>query len=218
MIESSHAKWMVNRRMIRLYRICLGGFALLLMLAPAVWPQRSQAHSGGAPQLTNEPAGPYRVYAWTLPDPWQVGEAHVSLIITIPATEARQDDDTVVAAQPEQVVTDAEIMVRFDPVDQPEAAPFEVAAKLGTDISGIYYEAVTELPTAGEWQTTIDVSGPAGAGSASFMETVLPPQGINWTLVAGGVAALVVIVGVIGWWSVQQSEDDDDEDDDEEEE
>lgn len=195
-------------------RLLRSRWILFLLVAVIVLsPRMALAHSGGVAQLTNVPAGPYRVYAWTLPDPWQSGEAHVSIVITLPAN--REQDGSVVANQPEQVVTDAEVTVQFVPLDPP-GHTIEVVAVLGTDLAGIYYEADTVLPAPGEWQTTINVSGAEGTGSATFVETVVPPKGINWILVGGGAGALILIVGLIGWWSGRDDGDEDEEYNDEE--
>ena len=62
--------------MTRFWIVCL--LALLASALPAV----AGAHGGGKQQLAAEPVGSYRVYVWTSPDPWQVGQAHTTVAVT----------------------------------------------------------------------------------------------------------------------------------------
>ncbi len=160
-----------------------------LLLATMSWPVSVMAHGGGTPRLTGVQAGPYHVYAWTQPDPWRVGEAHLSVAVTLP-------DLTNLANPSETPVTDAQVNVTFTPAQQPENA-IAMAAR-PTSLLGSYYEADANLPFAENWQILISVQGKEGKGTAQFSLPVLPPPSVNWSLVIGGAIALLALAGVLG--------------------
>jgi hypothetical protein len=160
------------------------GLALLASLLPAA----AWAHGGGTPRLTASPAGPYRVYAWSEPEPWRAGEVHLSLAVTLPG------DGT------ETPVTDAQLAVTFTPAADPQGQ-FVVQATRQSALNDYYYEADTELPAAGDWQITIAVNGPAGSGSTGFDISAAPPRTLNWTLVIGGAGILMILVTLMGLWA-----------------
>ena len=56
-------------------------FCLSLLLALAL-SATAGAHGGGKQQLAGETVGSFRVYVWTSPDPWRVGEAHTTVAVT----------------------------------------------------------------------------------------------------------------------------------------
>lgn len=157
------------------------------------------AHGGGTPRLTNVPAGPYRVYAWTEPDPWRVGEVHLSIAVTQPASAA----DREAGAQVEVPVTDAEILVTLTPANS-ASAPIVVQATRQSLLGDYYFEADTDLPAAGVWQITIAVQGEAGSGATEFEIEALEARSLNWTLVLAAGGVLLVIVALIGVWSRNQ--------------
>lgn len=159
------------------------------------------AHGGGTPRLTNEPVGPYRLYAFTDPEPWRVGQTHVSLIVTRPTPDGDNN-------QLETPVTDVAITVTYVPminnaVDT-SIAPI-VAEALPQDFLGtFYYEAAPNVTRQGDWQINIDVSGPEGSGSQHFPMKTLPALALNWTLIGGGAAVFVVLLILIALWSRSQ--------------
>jgi hypothetical protein len=169
----------------------------LILLLSSLWPAVMLAHGGGTPQLTRAEAGPYSVYAWTVPEPLRAEEVHVSIAVTVPAANA--------AGQALEIpVTDAEVEVSFAPVGRPEQA-ITVQASPQSDLGNLYYEADAVLPTDGEWQVTVGVTGPSGSGSARFSVQVLPVVGMNWSLVIGGGVLLLIIVGLMGMWTRLQA-------------
>lgn len=184
--------------------LLLGG---LLGVGPAIglllWPNVALAHGGGTPRLTNEPAGPFRVYAWTEPEPWRAGEVHLSLAVTVPNEEATNQP----GEQVEVPVTDADIRVTYRPLEDAAGAaePIVVDATPQDLLGSFYFEADTVLPTAGLWQIEIAIDGTQGSGSTQFDLEALPPRTTNWTLVAGAGGVLLVLIALIGVWSrVQQ--------------
>ena len=167
----------------RAWSLWLGGLAVLLLSALPALP--AAAHGGGAPQLTAAPAGPYRLFAWTTPEPWRVGEAHTTVAVTQPDAEGR---DTP--------ITGAQVTVVYAAADG-ASQPIRTKAVEGSGAQAGFYEADATLSTAGAWQVTILVSGPAGSGEAAFAYSVLPAEsGVNWSLVGLGVGALVLVVGI----------------------
>lgn len=166
---------------------------LCLALIPAgvLW-----AHGGGAPQLTSEPAGPYLVYAWSEPEPWRVGEVHLSMLVTRPNEEAQ-------ATQVEVPVTDADISVTYTPVDG-AAGPMQVDAVRQEYLNNYYFEADTMLPEEGAWRITLNISGTQGDGSTEFTMTAQPAQTVNWMLVGSAGAVLLLGIALAGVWSRKQ--------------
>lgn len=150
--------------------------ALLASLAGGA----ADAHGGGTPQLTGVPAGPYRVYAWTTPEPWRVGAAHTTVAVTL-----------LDAAGRETPVSGAQVTVLYAPAGGGE--PLAAQAAEGSGAQAGFYEADADLPAAGAWQVTIQVAGAAGSGEAGFTNSVqLVESGVNWWLVAAGAAALAL--------------------------
>lgn len=178
------------------------GLALLLGL---LWPALALAHGGGTPRLTNEPAGPLRVYAWTQPDPWRAGEVHLTLAVTVPDEEASNQP----GAQVEAPVTEADVRVTYTPLDVEvedggAVEPFVLEAEPQATLGNFYFEADTMLPAAGLWQIAIDIDSAEGTGSTQFQIEALPPRTINWTLVASAGGVLLVLIALIGVWSRAQ--------------
>lgn len=157
------------------------------------------AHGGGTPRLTNVPAGPYRVYAWTEPDPWRVGEVHLSIAVTLPASAAGQ----AAGEQVETPVTDVDIQATFTPASG-ASAPIVVQATRQSLLGDYYFEADTELPAAGLWRIAIAVQGDAGSGATEFEIEALEARSLNWTLLLAAGGVLLVIIALIGVWSRNQ--------------
>lgn len=155
------------------------------------------AHGGGTPQLTDAEAGPYRIFAWTEPEPWRASEVHVSVMVTLAPPPGTEENERAAANRLDEPVNDAEVSVTFAPVDALEEAqtlPAELQA-LGGNIS---YELDTELPVAGIWQVAIAVDGEEGLGDAAFEVDVLPARTVNLWILVGGVLLLIVALGIIG--------------------
>lgn len=155
------------------------------------------AHGGGTPQLTDAEAGPYRIFAWTEPEPWRAGEVHVSVMVTLAPLQGIEEDERAAAGRLDEPVNDAEVAVTFVPLDgagEAETVPAESQA-LGANIS---YEVDAELPAAGTWQVAIAARGGEGAGDARFEVEVLPARTINLWLLVGGSLLVLALLGMIG--------------------
>jgi hypothetical protein len=162
-------------------RLCFG----LLLLMLSLLPTPAKAHGGGAPQLSDVAAGPYRLFVWTQPEPARPGEVHLTVAVTSPQQGAT-------AKELETAVTDAHVEVQFAPIEQ-LAQAFWVTATQPSAATNFNYEADVELAQAGLWQVTVMVKGAEGDGSAYFELQVLPARGVSWPLIVGILAALAVV-------------------------
>jgi hypothetical protein len=179
------------------YRLIL--LALLPLVIIGGTTGQATAHGGGTPQLTNVAAGPYRLYAWSTPEPWRVGEVHLSIAVTQAAS-----GDQAATGQIEVPVTDVAIEVTFTQVGANRATAVVSAAPQAL-INEFYYEADTNLPTGGRWEVTVHVAGTEGSGSATFEVDVLPASTVNWGLIGGAAIILLAILALALVWSRQPS-------------
>lgn len=159
------------------------------------------AHGGGTPRLTAEPIGPYRLYVWSEPEPWRVGQVHLSLAVTMPNPDTTSN-------QVEMPVTDVDITVTYTAIGDngvdTSIEPIVVTAVRQEFLNDFYYEADPVLTREGEWQITVNVNGPEGSGSTQFMMQTFPERSLNWALIGGAGALLVVILVLIAIWSRSQ--------------
>jgi hypothetical protein len=181
----------------------LVGLALTWTLAFVTTVQPAQAHGGGEPQLVNAQAGPYRVSAWTQPEPIRVGTMHLSIAVSESPGPGSGGEETG------DLVLDAAVQVQMNPMSRPGPGLVTSASREDA-VNKLLYEADMELPAEGQWQVVISVEGAAGTGSASFNIEVLPAAASN-TLAALGTfralgwpvwAGLALVLLTVGW-SVQ---------------
>ena len=161
------------------------------IIAAALLTAPLYAHGGGVPRLTDEVAGPYRVFAWTQPEPLRVGDMHLSVGVVKAAKDTAGLDEAV---------TDATVTIHLTPTTG-EVAPIQVAAVLQEQLGSYYYEADATLPNIGEWRFTIEVNGASGNGSAAFVSEVLAARQINWYLIVMAGLLLIALLGLIGLWT-----------------
>lgn len=168
----------------------------LVLLVLWLWvPSTMQAHNGGTSQLASVLSGPFRLYAWTQPDPMRAGEIHLSVGVT---------DATLPSATGlEQPVADAVVTVTLTPLDPP-GEPITVATEPWT-LSAVYFEADATLPTAGLWRFTINVTSPAGQGQAEFALAVLAARTLNGPLLGWAGLAFVLLLLLVGWRNRRQA-------------
>jgi hypothetical protein len=177
--------------------IHLGYMLTLALLFFTNFPVIVQAHSSGPPRLADAVAGPYRVFAWTQPQPLRVGDVHISVLVTQATT-----GDT----RTTQPVTDAQVQVQFEPIGQ-AGQTIVVVANTQEFLGSIYYEADVQLPSTGDWRATINIEGPAGKGSVGFESAVLAKRTLNWPVVIGATALLVLLLCLMGVWSRMQAKE-----------
>lgn len=183
------------------HAVVVWSIAILTTILGVVPTQRLYAHGGGTPRLTNVPVGPYNLYAWSDPEPWRVGEVHLSLAVT------RINPDSS-SSQVEIPVTDVEITVTYTPMNDNAVdtahEPIVVKAVRQAFLSDFYYEADPNLTRTGDWLITVDVAGPEGSGSTDFPMETLPERALNWTLVGAGAGVLLVGLALVAIWSRSQ--------------
>lgn len=141
------------------------------------------AHGGGKQQVAGEVLGPFRVYVWTSPEPWRVGQAHTTIAVT-----------RLLEGQEETPATGVQVFVTYTHEGQSE----RVAALEQTGAQTGFYEADGTVATAGEWQVTVEVAGTEGGGKVSFAEAVQPADEFNWWLIGGGALVVLLAVGYLG--------------------
>jgi len=159
-------------------------FSWLLLLMALSWPYSASAHESGTPRLVNFVAGPYRLSAWSAPEPPRVGDLHISVTV-----DPRQANSALAASAPANFA----VQIAITPLDHRHPAISQQAA-LQTAFFQSYYESYFTVPTTGQWQVAVIVKGVAGAGTASFVLDILPHQLINWELVFWCIVALFTII------------------------
>ena len=156
-------------------------------------PQPTAAHAGGTPLIINEPAGPFLVSAWSLPNP-VTANAEANLIV---ALASPSDDPNSRAGL---VVLEADIAVTFTSPDGSES--FTVTPNHASATNKLFYETYFEFPDDGTWTADIAVSKAGEQGATNFSLVVEPGENngldINWMLV-GGTAVLLIGLGWFGW-------------------
>lgn len=168
-----------------MFRPIIWVIALLL----AIWPGHVLAHGGGTLRLTNVAVGPYRLFVWSQPDTPRVGEMHFTVAVVEANGDATASDSAATLDTP---VLDATVQFQLQTADNPEQVLLGAATR-DQALFPQYYETDFEVPAAGNWQASVSVSGPAGAGDATFAFVVLPPRQINWIMVAGGFLLLILV-------------------------
>ncbi|MCS6828355.1 MAG: hypothetical protein NZ553_17195 [Caldilinea sp.] len=164
--------------------------ALLLVL---VWlmiaanGRPAAAHGGGTPQIVDVPAGPYRLFAWTTPDPWRAGEvAHITVAVT-----------RVDAAGQVFPVADAQVTIRLASEMQPE----QIVALSAQPVSAVatgFYELDYKLPSDGLWRIEVEARGAEGVGVVAFAMEVEPAaSSLRWFWFVGALAAASVAFGLL---------------------
>lgn len=165
-----------------------------LVLVAAAWlggAGPALAHGGGTPQMTGAEAGPYRLYAWTTPEPLRAGAIHVTVGVT------QLDAQGI-----ERAVTDADVAVTFIPVDS-ASAEVVLQPEIASGTGGVYYEADTDAPLEGAYRVQVSATGGAGSGAAEFRAAVLPAARSVWPWAIG--AAAGVVVALTAWLAWQRS-------------
>lgn len=155
-----------------------------------------EAHGGGTPRLINAGEGPYRLFAWTQPEPLRVGESHISIAVTEPPPDAARADDRYITNNLESAVQGADIVVTLTSIDE-SIAPLELKA-LPSTLSEFFYEVDLVLPADGEWDVEISATAALGTSGAVYQAEVLPARQISWPLVLGGLGLVLVLLAGIG--------------------
>lgn len=189
--------------------------AAALIVLFALLPTRILAHAGvGIQHLDNVPAGPFRVYAWTDPEPPQVGEYHV----TVALTENVEGDETGLGGGP---VLDAYVLVEL--VHQESGEKHSAVATHDDALNKLFYEASFAPEMEGTWSVQLRIAAPGcRPGEANdesmggeqsvpcaeeqllvFEDEILPKES-PWRAAAGGLFAVILILAaVLLYWKTQ---------------
>jgi len=172
----------LDRSLRRMRWIALLLVTLCLTIATASLP--ASAHGGGTPQIVDAPAGPYRLFAWTSPDPWRAEElVHVTIAVT-----------RVDAAGQVFPITDAQVTIRLISEAQPDQALTFFAQPVSAVATG-FYEFDHKLPGDGLWHIEIEARGVEGVGVVAFTMVAEPAAPTRWLFWAGG--AFVAAIGAL---------------------
>ena len=165
--------WLKNALVI-LTLATLAAFALSTL-------DSASGHGGGFQLTRREIAGPYELLLGTIPDPLVVGEAILILSVANPDTGARvlNAHVTVTSEGPASAIPNAGPLI---------AGPDSYDPTL--------YEARAELDAEGRWMFTIDVSGQAGTGSASFAYEVEKLSPIAGLITLAALLGFLTILGL----------------------
>lgn len=156
---------------------------LLLLLSCVLYARPVQAHAGvGTQQINNLDLGPYRIWAWSDPEPPEVGEYHVAIALT----ESLDDDPNGFAGEP---VLNADVLVEME---HQESGQLLIAQATHQDsVNQLFYEAEFAPERTGLWEIRIIVQGPDGPVETSFVDEIVPPV-FPWMAVGGGLLALIL--------------------------
>lgn len=158
------------------------------------------SHGGGTPRLTNEPVGPYRLFAWSSPEPLRAGEIHITFALILSPDGGKAIDETTLFNDLDQVVTGADIEVAFIRIGQDVAsAGTQDSNQISllaqpSDINPLYYEVDTLLPASGTWEVSVAVEGDLGKGTAMFVSEVNEARLVDWKIVGGVGAAFLFLI------------------------
>jgi hypothetical protein len=132
-------------------RLRLGFAVAVASLIVASGP--SVARADGGTVRFSETVGPYRVTAFTSPNPFRAGPVEISVLVQDAATG--------------DSLPDAKVTLHVAPRDQPDDT-LDYQATSGTTTNKLFHSATFELPDPGEWTVAIDVAAAAGPSRASF--------------------------------------------------
>ena len=166
---------------------------MLALLITALWlggTGAALAHGGGTPRLTGAEAGPYRLYAWTTPEPLRAGEIHVTVGVT-----------QVDAQGIERAVTDAAVTVTFI-AETGARAGVTLRPEIASGTGGVYYEADTAASLDGPYRVQVAAQGAAGHGGAEFSVVALPAGGNLWGWALAAVTILAA--GSAAWFALRR--------------
>lgn len=168
--------------MISAPRLLLSASLLALVLALSMAPEGARAN-GGTLRLSNVAMGAYLVSAFTDPTPVRPDSMDVSILAVMAATG--------------EVAEGLEIRIRTRHLDGLAPDEEEVATREQAD-DPRYYAAKFGLGAEGRWELTLHVTGPQGAGEASFQVTARE-RGVLGNPLVLILLALLPLVAVGGW-------------------
>jgi len=157
-------------------------WGIILLLFGTLAPGNLRA-DGGTLRVANVPMGTYRVNVFTAPTPIPPDSVDVSVLATFERGRG--------------VATGLEIMVTGRRVDG-TGSPVRHAATREEAQDPRYYAAKFALGSVGEWEITVEVTGPEGSGEVAFLVTVQEPGLLQNPFMILGLALLPLLL--VGLW------------------
>lgn len=153
-----------------------------LLLAGTSCPGEILA-DGGTLRAANVPMGAYRVNVFTAPTPIPPDSVDVSILATFERGRG--------------VATDLKIVVTGRRADGRGPTVRHAATRSQAD-DPRYYAAKFALGSAGEWEITVEVTGPEGSGKVSFPVNVQEPGLLQNPFLVLGLALFPLLL--VGLW------------------
>ncbi len=160
-----------------------GTIFLLIALSLIFFGPSVLAHAGvGTQQINNQNIGPYRIWAWSDPEPPVVGSYHVAVALT----ESLENDPNGFAGEP---ILNADVVVEME--HQTSGVQLIAQATHEDAVNKLFYEAILAPQQTGTWEIRVIIQGPEGPVQASYSDEVESPA-FPWLAVGGGVLALLL--------------------------
>lgn len=160
-----------------------GTIFLLIALSLIFFGPSVLAHAGvGTQQINNQNIGPYRIWAWSDPEPPVVGSYHVAVALT----ESLENDPNGFAGEP---ILNADVVVEME--HQTSGVQLIAQATHEDAVNKLFYEAILAPQQTGTWEIRVIIQGPEGPVQASYSDEVESPA-FPWIAVGGGVLALLL--------------------------
>jgi hypothetical protein len=163
---------------------------LTLLSLPLAADASGPGTGGRRVRLDDYPSGPYLLRAVTSPTPPRQGDFNVEVRIL--------DADT------REVVTEALVMIRIDPVDH-EGTPLEKEANHAYAPLPEEYAAHVPPDTTGLWLVSIKVESEFGVGEASFYQDIAAQNSIGGALSVGLPFAGLLLLVLFFFWLQRNS-------------
>lgn len=160
---------------------------IALFLVYSTLSEIAEAHGGGVPQLSNVEVGPYVVTIWTQPDPLRVGIIHFTVAVTELLTDSTSSESNGT------VVVDAFVRIRLKSLSE-SGVTICTEATHENALNKLFFEADVDIPLDKWWQVTVDVLGPAGAGTTRFDIQVFPARTMTWRLMISVVLMILAAI------------------------
>ena len=169
-------------------KVIFGGTLLLLALLGAAGGGLVRAN-GGSIEALRTVEGPYEIFVGAIPSPPVEGAVHLTVALTDAAT-----------AMP---VTDATVEV----FAQREGSEGGKRAQLfNSPASPEYYDRNVEVPQAGRWLFTLEVSSQLGDAVVEFsLEVQERRHSLAGRLTWIGTTSVVILGALYVWWTIRRT-------------
>ena len=167
------------------HRLLIALLALAILSPPLMADASGPGTGGRRVRLDDYASGPYLLRAVTSPTPPRQGNFNVEV--------------RILAADTREVITDALVIIRIDPVDH-EGTPLEKEANHAYAPLPEEYAAHVPPDTTGLWLVSIKVESELGAGEASFYQDIAAQNSIGGALSVGLPFAGLLLLVLFFFW------------------